>query len=91
MFCFNFTITIARRCWPASCTLFYTPKGATSSTCSSDPGWPSPNLTLLNHALAQTGWRGPTLTDENWRAVLHERLQNVSWLGVVDDVSPFLP
>jgi hypothetical protein len=54
-----------RRCWPASCTLFYTPKGATSSTCSSDPGWPSPNLTLLNHALAQTGWHGPTLTDEN--------------------------
>jgi len=56
----------------------------------SDPGWPSPNLTLLNHALAQTGWRGPTLTDENWCAVLHERLQNVSWLGVVDDVRAFL-
>jgi hypothetical protein len=56
----------------------------------SDPGWPSPNLTLLNHALVQTGWRGPTLTDENWCAVLHERLQNVSWLGVVDDVRPFL-
>ena len=34
--------------------------------------------------------RGPTLTDENWCAVLHERLQNVSWLGVVDDVRPFL-
>ena len=33
----------------------HTPKGATSSTCSSDPGWPSLNLTLLNHALAQTG------------------------------------
>jgi hypothetical protein len=68
----------------------HTPKGATSSTCSSDPGWPSLNLTLLNHALAQTGWRGPTLTDENWCAVLQERLQNVSWLAVVDDVRPFL-
>ena len=68
----------------------HTPKGATSSTCSSDPGWPSLNLTLLNHALVQTGWRGPTLTDENWCVVLHERLQNVSWLGVVDDVRPFL-
>ena len=56
----------------------------------SDPGWPSPNLTLLNHALVQTGWRGPTLTDENWCAVLQERLQNVSWLAVVDDVRPFL-
>ena len=35
----------------------HTPKGATSSTCSSDPGWPSLNLTLLNHMLAQTSWR----------------------------------
>jgi hypothetical protein len=50
----------------------HTPKGATSSTCSSNPGWSSPNLTLLNHALAQTGWRGLTLTDENQRAVLRE-------------------
>jgi hypothetical protein len=66
MFCFNFTITTARRYWLASCTLFYTPKDATSSTCSSDPGWPSPNLTLLNHALAQTGWRSPALTREKW-------------------------
>jgi len=40
----------------------------------SDPGWPSHNLTLLNHALAQTGWRGPTPTDENRRAVRRERL-----------------
>jgi hypothetical protein len=38
----------------------------------------------------QTGWRSPTLTDENWCAVLQERLQNVSWLAVVDDVRPFL-
>jgi hypothetical protein len=50
----------------------HTPKGATSSTCSSNPGWSSPNLTLLNHALAQTGWGGLTLTDENQRAVLRE-------------------
>ncbi len=37
-------------------------------------GWPLPNLTLLNHALAQAGRRGPMLTDENRRAVLRERL-----------------
>lgn len=56
----------------------------------SDPAWPAPNLTLLNNALVQTGWEGPALDEENWRVVLHERLQAVSWVRVVQDVRPFL-
>ena len=56
----------------------------------SDPEWPAPNLVLLNNALEQTGWRGPELTSENWRLVLRDRLQNLSWEGVVNDVRPLL-
>ena len=26
-----------------------------------DPTWPPPNLTMLNHALRQTGWEGAPL------------------------------
>ena len=56
----------------------------------SDPGWPAPNLILLNHALQQTGWGGPVLTESNWREVVRERLQASSWERVVADVHPFL-
>ncbi len=56
----------------------------------SDPDWPPPNLTLLNNALQQTGWAGPRLTDENWRLVLRERVQQLAWERVVDDVRPLL-
>lgn len=56
----------------------------------SDPNWPAPNLTLLNNALQQTGWKGKPLTEENWRDAVRERLQTVAWEQVVDDVRPFL-
>lgn len=56
----------------------------------SDPNWPAPNLTLLNNALRQTGWPGPTLSAENWRPVLADRLQRLNWERVVDDVRPLL-
>jgi hypothetical protein len=56
----------------------------------SDPEWPAPNLTMLNNALQQTGWEGPTLVEHNWRAVVRDRLQEASWDRVVDDVRPFL-
>jgi len=55
-----------------------------------DPQWPSPNLILLNNALRQTGWRGPELTLENWRLVLRDRLQELAWERVVEDVRPLL-
>lgn len=56
----------------------------------SDPDWPAPNLTMLNNALQQTGWEGPSLTDGSWQAVVRDRLADASWERVVDDVRPFL-
>jgi hypothetical protein len=56
----------------------------------SDPTWPEPNLTLLNNALSQTGWTGERLTEKNWRELVANRLREVAWDRVADDVSPFL-
>ena len=56
----------------------------------SDPDWPEPNLTLLNHAVRQTGPEGAYPTGENWRELVAERLQEVAWDKAVDDVRPFL-
>lgn len=36
----------------------------------SDPDWPEPNLTMLNNAVRQTGWEGPSLTEHTWRDVV---------------------
>jgi hypothetical protein len=55
-----------------------------------DPHWPTPNLDLLNHALQQTGWQGAHLTGDNWRKVVRERLEELDWRQVADDVRPFL-
>ena len=56
----------------------------------SDPAWPEPNLTLLNNALSQTGWTGERLTEKNWRELVANRLREVAWDRVADDVSPFV-
>ena len=56
----------------------------------SDPGWPQPNLVLLNNALAQTGWEGESLTEENWRGMTLGRLRQLDWSIVVSDVQPFV-
>ena len=56
----------------------------------SDPGWPGPNLTLLNNALRQTGWTGPELTGDSWRGAVRERLRSLAWDHVAADVRPFL-
>lgn len=56
----------------------------------SDPQWSSPNLTLLNNALQQTGWKGKPLTPENWRGIVRQRLRQVEWKNLTDDVRPFL-
>lgn len=56
----------------------------------SDRSWPPPNLTLLNNALAQTGWRGPALTAQNWRQVVAAQARRADWSKVVSDVRPFL-
>jgi len=56
----------------------------------SDPGWPAPNLTLLNNALQQTNGSGPYLTGENWRAAIGDRLRQLEWQRVAQDVDPLL-
>lgn len=52
--------------------------------------WPNPNLTMLNNALAQTGWQYGQLTSGNWRALTLERLKSLDWTAVTNDVRPFL-
>ena len=56
----------------------------------SAPEWPAPNLTLLNNALAQTGWSTPWLTSKTWRETLRAHLMKIPWKQVVADVEPFL-
>lgn len=56
----------------------------------SAPDWPAPNLTLLNNALAQTGWSGEKVRPETWRRTLHAHLESISWKQVRADVEPFL-
>jgi hypothetical protein len=56
----------------------------------SDPGWPNPNLILLQNALSQTGWDGPIPDEHNWRDILRERLGKIDWKREAGDVSPFL-
>lgn len=56
----------------------------------SDPTWPNPNLTLLNNALEQTNWDGDILTELNWKVQILQRLKNLNWSGIVNDVRPFV-
>jgi hypothetical protein len=56
----------------------------------SDPNWPEPNIVLLDNALRQTGWRGPTVTEQNWRQRVADKLDTVDWKLARSDVSPFL-
>jgi predicted nucleotidyltransferase component of viral defense system len=55
-----------------------------------DRTWPEPNLTLLNSALAQTDWKGPPLTPQNWRKIVLKKISGINWDHVRDDVRPFL-
>jgi len=56
----------------------------------SDPAWPPPNIELLNNALRQTGREGRPLNLRNWRRAVREKVQDVAWDRVEDDVRPFL-
>ena len=56
----------------------------------SAPQWSTPNFTMLNNALQQTGWQGETLDVQNWRQVLRLRLELLNWQSVSNDVMPFL-
>ena len=56
----------------------------------SDPTWPSPNLALLNSALAQSGAPAVPSTPDGWRMAVVERLAAMPWDGISADVRPFL-
>ena len=56
----------------------------------SDKDWPNPNFVLLNNALNQTEWVGPSVTFENWREVLRSKIETVPFEQALDDVRPFL-
>ena len=56
----------------------------------SDPEWPAPNLSLLNAALRQTGWRGEKFTPANWRPIVAGRIETLDWGRATADVEPFL-
>jgi hypothetical protein len=56
----------------------------------SDPTWPEPNLELLNNALEQTGWSGPTVDQATWKPVTRERVASIDWEAAERDVGPFL-
>ena len=55
-----------------------------------DRTWPAPNLELLNFALAQTGWKGATMTATNWREEIRKRMNALDWKRARADVQPFL-
>ena len=56
----------------------------------SDPGWPPPNLKLLNAALGQGDPSAVRVTEEAWRAVVAERVASLDWDAIQGDVRPFL-
>lgn len=49
-----------------------------------------PNIQYLNNALRQTGYSGLEINKENYKEVLRDRIQSLSWQDIVDDVEPFL-
>jgi hypothetical protein len=56
----------------------------------SDPDWPAPNLVLLQNALQQTGWDGPSPSQDNWQTILMEYFAKIDWERSQSDVKPFL-
>jgi hypothetical protein len=56
----------------------------------SDRSWPSPNLVLLNNALAQTGWARDPLEETTWVSAIRERIESVRWEALASDVAPLL-
>jgi len=49
--------------------------------------WPEPNLSYLNQSLAQGGWTGEALTVDNWRTIVHQKIQTLDWPLVLEDVN----
>ncbi len=49
-----------------------------------------PNLELLNRAISQTSKEYPCVTETNWLSILLEKVKNLDWGSVENDVLPFL-
>ena len=49
-----------------------------------------PNIRLLQNALAQTGYNGPHVTTENWREVIADKITELDFAKIAEDVGPFL-
>lgn len=56
----------------------------------SDRDWPEPNIALLRNSLEQTGWQGEPISQDNWRALVANRISNLDWSALRADVAPFL-
>ena len=56
----------------------------------SAPGWPAPNLSLLNAVLRQSGWDGEEMAPDSWRHRVRDRLDALDWERAAADVRPFL-
>lgn len=50
----------------------------------------APNVTLLQNALEQTGWKGKMPTQEDWREYLYKIIEGADWEKVNQDVKNFL-
>ncbi len=55
-----------------------------------DRSWPPPNLVLLNNALAQTRWAGPSVTAANWKSLVAQRVESADFEALRQDVAPFI-
>ena len=52
--------------------------------------WASPNVEMLNDALTQASWKKAAVTEDNWKTFVLERLMQLDWDRVTDDVQRFL-
>lgn len=52
--------------------------------------WAPPNVDMLNNALAQSGWDKGIITADDWKSHVLERLVQLDWDRVVEDVQRFL-
>ena len=52
--------------------------------------WSEPNIDMLNAALLQTDPSTPFLTEHTWRQSVLQRMHELDWNAVTNDVIPFL-
>jgi predicted nucleotidyltransferase component of viral defense system len=50
----------------------------------------TPNITLLQNALSQTGWKKERVSEENWRTIISKSIEDAEWKKIEADVKIFL-